>query len=167
MTELSNAVTVLIARMESHPEDFDMSATDAPRFGHLAPYLTKLAGGGDELRERHAHAYIEEPFWFLSDADKEALVGAWKHYHYKAFEKRTMERVFDENYYERQEQERQNQMRAYSNKSVVQSQLAASTGTYQTTQIQPGQFHHHPAQNSIGASSGLLGSLGSALGLSK
>jgi len=24
MTELSNAVTVLIARMESHPEDFEM-----------------------------------------------------------------------------------------------------------------------------------------------
>lgn len=166
MRELSNAVTVLIARMETHPEDFDMTALNAPRFGHLAPYLTKLAGGGDELRERHAHAYIEEPFWFLSDADKKALVAAWKQYHYKFFEKRTLERVFDEDYYERQEQERQNQMRAYSNKSVVQNQmLAASTGTYQTTQIQPGQIH--PLQNSINSNNGLLGSIGSALGITK
>jgi dipeptidase len=168
MTELSNAVTVLIARMETHPEDFDMSATDAPRFGHLAPYLTKLAGGGDELRERHAHAYVEEPFWFLSETDKEALVAAWKHYHYKAFEKRMMERVFDENYYARQEEaklyEQQMKQQMYQQRMAMQNQLAASTGTYQTTQIQPGQFHHHPAQNS---NSGLLGSLGSALGITK
>jgi hypothetical protein len=172
MTELSNAVTVLIARMETHPEDFDMSAIDAPpRFGHLAPYLTKLAGGGDELRERHAHAYIEEPFWFLSETDKQALVDAWKHYHYKAFEKRTMERVFDEDYYKRQDEaklyEQQMKQQMYQQRMAVQSQLAASTGTYQTTQIQPGQFHHHAAQNSVGASSGLLGSIGSALGLTK
>jgi hypothetical protein len=167
MTELSNAVTVLIARMETHPEDFDMSAIDAPpRFGHLAPYLTKLAGGGDELRERHAHAYIEEPFWFLSETDKQALVDAWKHYHYKAFEKRTMERVFDEDYYKRQDEaklyEQQMKQQMYQQRMAVQSQLAASTGTYQTATIQPGQIH--PLQNS---NSGLLGSIGSALGLTK
>jgi hypothetical protein len=168
MTELSNAVTVLIARMETHPEDFDMSAIDAPpRFGHLAPYLTKLAGGGDELRERHAHAYIEEPFWFLSETDKQALVDAWKHYHYKAFEKRTMERVFDEDYYKRQDEaklyEQQMKQQMYQQR---QNQLAASTGTYQTTQIQPGQIH--PLQNN---NSGLLGSISgsisSALGITK
>jgi hypothetical protein len=166
MTELSNAVTVLIARMETHPEDFDMSAIDAPpRFGHLAPYLTKLAGGGDELRERHAHAYIEEPFWFLSETDKQALVDAWKHYHYKAFEKRTMERVFDEDYYKRQDEaklyEQQMKQQMYQQR---QNQLAASTGTYQTATIQPGQIH--PAQNTSGntglgianAFSGLFGS---------
>lgn len=104
--ELSNAVTVLIARMESHPEDFDMGAIDAPRFGHLAPYLTKLAGGGDELAFKHEGSYVEEAFWFLSDADKQALVAAWKQYHYKYFEKRTMEKVFDEDYYTRQEEQR-------------------------------------------------------------
>ena len=157
MTELSNAVTVLVARMETHPEDFDMSALDAPRFGHLAPYLTKLAGGGDELRERHAHAYVEEPFWFLNDADKQALISAWKQYHYKNFEKRTLERVFDEDYYKRQDEaklyEQQMKQQMYQQRMAVQSQLAASTGTYQS----------HPLQ----ISSGFLGSIGSALGITK
>jgi hypothetical protein len=160
MTELSNAVTVLIARMETHPEDFDMSAIDAPpRFGHLAPYLTKLAGGGDELRERHAHAYIEEPFWFLSETDKQALVDAWKHYHYKAFEKRTMERVFDEDYYKRQDEaklyEQQMKQQMYQQRMAVQNQMAMSTGTFQ-----PGQIH--PLQNSAiatNSNSGLLSSI--------
>ena len=162
MTELSNAVTVLIARMETHPEDFDMSAIDAPpRFGHLAPYLTKLAGGGDELRERHAHAYIEEPFWFLSETDKQALVDAWKHYHYKAFEKRTMERVFDEDYYKRQDEaklyEQQMKQQMYQQR---QNQLAASTGT-----LQPGQIH--PLQNSNDLLGSIRGSISSALGITK
>jgi hypothetical protein len=162
MTELSNAVTVLIARMETHPEDFDMSAIDAPpRFGHLAPYLTKLAGGGDELRERHAHAYIEEPFWFLSETDKQALVDAWKHYHYKAFEKRTMERVFDEDYYKRQDEaklyEQQMKQQMYQQR---QNQMAMSTGT-----LQPGQIH--PLQNSNDLLGSIRGSISSALGITK
>jgi dipeptidase len=169
MTELSNAVTVLIARMETHPEDFDMGATDAPRFGHLAPYLTKLAGGGDELAHRHTSSYVEEPFWFLSETDKEALIAAWKHYHYKAFEKRMMERVFDENYYARQEEaklyEQQMKQQMYQQRMAMQNQLAASTGTYQTTQIQPGQIH--PLQNSAIATNSNSGLLSSIFGSSK
>jgi len=161
MTELSNAVTVLIARMESHPEDFDMSAADAPRFGYLAPYLTKIAGGGDELAFKHEGSYVEEPFWFLSDADKQALADAWKQYHYKCFEKRTMEKIFDNDYYERQE-EKKRQMMLYK-QQMHQSQLAASTGTFGGGQI---TAIPNPAQNAaLGHSNntGLFGSAGSAI----
>lgn len=151
MTELSNAVTVLIARMESHPDDFDTSAMDAPRFGYLVPYLTKLAGGGDELAFKHEGSYVEEAFWFLSDADKQALADAWKHYHYKTFEKRTMERIFDNDYYDRQE-EKKRQMLLHK-QQMYQSQIAVSTGTFGGGQITP--LHNNPNQ-------GLLSSAGSA-----
>jgi len=153
MTELSNAVTVLIARMESHPDDFDMNAVDAPRFGYLAPYLTKIAGGGDELAFKHEGSYVEEAFWFLSDADKQALADAWKHYHYKTFERRTMERIFDNDYYERQEEKRR-QMSMYKQQMAAQqSAMMQSTGTFGNGQITP--LHNHPNQ-------GLLSSAGSA-----
>lgn len=156
MSELSNAVTVLIARMESHPEDFDMGAIDAPRFGHLAPYLTKLAGGGDELGHRHAHSYVEEPFWFLSEADKQALAEAWKKYHYKTFEKRTMEKVFDEDYYTRQEELRVHTqaMKQQMMQSQISAQQTAIAGRGQITPL-----HHNAAQSGY---QGLLGSAGNA-----
>jgi dipeptidase len=153
MTELSNAVTVLIARMESHPEDFDTGALDAPRFGHLAPYLTKLAGGGDELAFKHEGSYVDEAFWFLSDADKQALVAAWKQYHYKYFEKRTMEKVFDEDYYTRQEEQRV-QVQVMK-QQMYQQQMAAQ-------QIKAGgisPLHHNAAQSGY---QGLLGQAGNA-----
>lgn len=159
MSELSNAVTVLIARMESHPDDFDMSAVRAPKFGYLAPYLTKLAGGGDELAARHGHSYVEEPFWFLSDADKEALVAAWKQYHYKYFEKRTMENIFDDGEGERELAKVNKQLYQAQQRAMIQNQMMQSTGTFG-----PGQIH--PLQNSVGASSG-SGFLGNIFGGSK
>ena len=45
MAELSNAVTVLIARMESHPEDFETwSPSVRPKFAGTAHSLYGLAG---------------------------------------------------------------------------------------------------------------------------
>jgi hypothetical protein len=98
-------------------------------------------------------------FWFLSEADKEALIEAWKKFHRARMEKEIMEKVFDEDYYERKEKERlyeeQMKQQMYQQRMAAQNQmLSASTGTYQTTTIQPGQFH--PAQNS---NSGFLGSI--------
>lgn len=172
MTELSNAVTVLIARMESHPEDFDMSAIDAPRFGHLAPYLTKLAGGGDELGHRHAHSYVEEPFWFLSEADKQALAEAWKKYHYKYFEKRTMEKIFDDGAEEREREIVKLKARVQAQQAAMMQGTPITSSPYISNArpglISPlhntiGNGYQNAAQNTIGSSNtGLLGSAGNA-----
>lgn len=96
--ELSNVTKILVGRMETNPEDFDMRGEYPPKFQWLADYLTKLAGGGDALRHHNPNSYIEEPFWFLSDADKAALVNAWKQYHYRQFEKNIMDKLFDDGY---------------------------------------------------------------------
>ena len=145
MTELSNAATVLIARMETHPEDFEYGN----KFGDFAEAMWGLVGADDG---------IKAPLWFLSDADKQALRGAWAKLHYGRWEKDIMEKVFDEGYYERLEKERiyeqQMKQQMYQQRMAMQNQLAASTGTYQTATIAPGQIH--PLQNS---NSGLLGSI--------
>jgi len=100
MTELSNVVTVLIARMESHPEDFDTRGLGHVKFRGVADALDCLAGltGMDKS--------AGNVYWFLTDTDKEALIEAWKKYHRTAMEKEVMELVFDEDYYERKEKER-------------------------------------------------------------
>jgi hypothetical protein len=159
MTELSNAVTVLIARMETHPEDFEIYGQDRAKFAGTAEALYGLCGMDDSKAGA---------FWFLSEADKEALVEAWKKFHRVRMEKEIMEKVFDENYYARQEEaklyEQQMKQQMYQQRMAMQNQLAASTGTYQTTQIQPGQIH--PLQNANTAQNSILG-LGSIFGGSK
>ena len=147
MTELSNVVTVLIARMETHPEDFEYGN----KFGDLAEAMWGLVGADDG---------IKAPLWFLSDADKQALRGAWAKLHYGRWEKDIMEKVFDEDFYKRRDEaklyEQQMKQQMYQNRMAAQNQmLSASTGTYQTATIAPGQIH--PLQNA--AQNGFLSSI--------
>jgi hypothetical protein len=92
MTELSNAVTVLIARMESHPEDFE----PRNKFANVADALYGMLGLVQDIPR--------SAYWFLTDADKEALTEAWKKYHRTAMDKEVMTKIFDEDYYKRQEE---------------------------------------------------------------
>ena len=140
MTELSNAVTVLIARMETHPEDFQFTGLSRPKFADLAEYLTMLASGATK-NQKDYEPHIRQAYWFLTDADKKALVDAFKKMYYNDFEKGVMKRVFDEEYYERQE-EQQRQLRMYSQKAqnATQNNLIGSSYPYMA----------NPAQNAVG-----------------
>jgi hypothetical protein len=146
MTELSNAVTVLIARMETHPEDFQFTGLSRPKFADLAEYLTMLASGATK-NQKDYEPHIRQAYWFLTDADKKALLDAFKKMYYNDFEKGVMKRVFDEEYYERQE-EQQRQLRMYA-------QQAQSSYPYVSNSAQ------NAAQNTSGHT-GLLGQAGSA-----
>jgi hypothetical protein len=134
MTELSNAVTVLIARMETHPEDFEYGN----KFGDFADAMWSLVSVDDR---------VKAPFWFLSEADKQALRDAWAKVHYGRWEKEIMEKVFDEDFYKRRDEaklyEQQMKQQMYQQRMAVQSQLAMGTGT-----LQPGQILS--AQNTSG-----------------
>lgn len=152
MSELSNAVTVLIARMESHPEDFELYTTRRGKFSGTAESLYGLAG----LDAEKAKA-----FWFLTDADKEALIEAWKKYHRTAMEKEVMEKIFDDGEGERERVKQQ--QRAHINAQM------ARIGAAQ--QLQPGQIQHisQSAQNSYPyvANSAQQGSRGFLSGIFK
>jgi hypothetical protein len=157
MTELSNAVTVLIARMESHPEDFKHIGLSRPKFAELADYLTMLATGVPKGQKDYELS-IRQAYWFLTDADKKALVEAFKKMHYTDFEKGVMERVFDEQYYERQEEKERQRMQINAQMAAI----GASTGTYA---VSTGAGHIVPMANAAqnaAQSSGYQGLLGSA-----
>ena len=156
MSELSNAVTVLIARMESHPEDFDMwSPSGRPKFAGTADALYGLVGLDEDKKNA---------FWYLNDADKEALIAAWKKYHLTKFEKDVMECIFDDG---AEERERELEMQKIKHRIAMQTAMAQGTAMHNTSYpytvnvpIQPGQISN-AAQNSTG-NTGLFGSAANA-----
>jgi hypothetical protein len=141
MSELSNAVTVLIARMESHPEDFEMYGENKAKFADTAEALYELAGVVDSRGKGSA-------YWFLSDADKEALLEAWKKYHCTRMEKRVMEAIFDDGAEEREREMQRAKI------SMMQAQQRAQT------QAMLAQNIYSPYTG--GAQQGLLGLGGNA-----
>jgi 3-methyladenine DNA glycosylase Tag len=157
MSELSNAVTVLIARMESHPEDFDVyngERFSKAKFSGTAEALYGLVG----MDPAKAGAY-----WFLTDADKEALIEAWKKYHRTRMEKDVMETIFDDGEGERELAKVEMQMRQAQMRAQMQNTggLIGSSYPYTvSTAINPGQIG--PAQNAAQNNTGLLGSAANA-----
>ena len=144
MTELSNAVTVLIARMESHPEDFNTTGFGKPKFRDVADALYGLAG----LDKERAGSY-----WFLTDADKEALIEAWKKYHRAEMERAVMSTIFDDGSEERERQSTYNasMRKAMSQQAIAQQQAAQNLYPAQNAVLQGGNY-----------TGGLLGQAGNA-----
>jgi len=127
---------VLIARMESHPEDFGAAngRIGRPRFDDVANALYGLVGMDKEM---------DGAYWFLTDADKEALIEAWKKYHRTAMDKQVMEKIFNDGSEEREAEVKrlQAQQRAHIN-----AQMAA-IGAQARSQQQGAMY---AAQNSYG-----------------
>jgi hypothetical protein len=176
MNELSNAVTVLIARMESHPEDFAMHGMNKAKFADTAEALYELAG----VTEGKGRA---SAYWFLSDADKEALLEAWKKFHCVRMEQRVMEAIFDDGAEEReremqrakismlQAQAHQQHMNAQMQRSMMQGSYPNSTlfgaqgaatltglgnNAAQSSILGSGMAFHNAANSNITISTGSL-----------
>jgi hypothetical protein len=144
MNELSNAVTVLIARMESHPEDFavdDGELYSKSKFGDMVNGLYALS---------EVDTSLKNAFWYLNDADKEALADAWKKYHYAKFEKRVMEKIFDDGSEEREREMERVKMK----QQMYQAQQRAMI---QNSALQGSSYPY-----TVGAQQGLLGLGGNA-----
>lgn len=151
--ELSNVARVLISRMESHPQDFDIGE----RFGHLQDGLYSLIGlQTNNLYGGHGRLS------YLNDTDRAALADAWRALNYKKFEKEIMDTLFQSD----AEREEMKKKFVYPQTVTTQQQrvamqnamLAQSTGTIGP---QPGGLIGLANNTS---NTGLIGGINSALG---
>ena len=124
MSEVSSVVATLVARMETNPEDFEYEG----KFYHLQEGLYGLTG----LRDDKSYSY-----WFLNDADKQALIAGWKQWHFKNFEKATYETLFDDKFEERKREKELHEaqmqamkQRVYQQQMAAQNQMAQSSYPY-------------------------------------
>lgn len=122
--ELSNVARVLISRMESHPQDFELDG----RFDYLRDSLAGLLG----LPTVNVH-YGTGRLAYLNDTDRAALADAWRALNYKKFEKEIMDTLFQSDA-EREEMKKkfvypQTVSTQQQRVAMQNSMLAQSTGT--------------------------------------
>lgn len=174
--EFCAGVKILIERMETNPEDFAESEYDYARdmvkrhtrFGQIAAMLDVLVSGGKSSRHDTASSWKE---WnYLSREEQEALLNAFRKMRRNQFDKQIMERVFDENFYQRQEEEmlreQVRKQQAYQQLQKAQMQVANQTGQLAnqtglvTTMSNTGAISGAQGSNNYYNGGGLLGGLG-------
>ena len=154
--EFCAGVKILLERMKTNPEDFGYNKLSPqtlrpiePRFGRFADLMEGVITGKD--RDKLLLGWAE--WHYLTKEEQSALIAGFKDMRRGQFDKLVMERVFDEDYYQRQERE-QYEMEQIK-KQVYMSQLQAQSA-------QRGQIQTVVADNT---SNGILGSITNALGL--
>ena len=106
MSEFCAGVQILLERMKSNPEDFELHQYDIPtmqgvkgRFYDFAQSIEGIILGKIEK---------DRPWrdWqYFTDEERKALIEGFKEMKRGKFDKKIMERVFDEGYIERQHEE--------------------------------------------------------------
>ena len=132
--EFCAGVKILIERMQTTPEDFadsdydfaNMRAIKQTKFGHLARMLEQLVTGRDKAKL--LEGWTE--WHYLTKEEQTALLDAFKQMRRTEFDKRIMERVFDEEFYTRQEAEERERQRYLVRQSMANP----------AQQLQPGQI---------------------------
>lgn len=125
MSEFCAGVKILLERMKSNPEDFELIDYDMSmlqgiqgRFYQFAVSMEQMILGGEDK---------ERPWkdWqYFTEEERQALIDGFKEMKRAKFDKGIMERVFDERYIERQHEEIQKakQQRYHSAPLVPQQQ---------------------------------------------
>jgi hypothetical protein len=172
--EFCAGVRILIERMQTNPEDFaeddmdlaTMRRTRMHKFGRIAKMLEALVTG-----RRREDVLVDWAEWhYLTKEEQAALIEAFKKMRRVEFDKRIMERVFDDKFYERQEEEERQYVFSKTQQAQLQAQVKANQaaqaqGLGTITAIQPGALYRTSPNNvSLADNSGILGSLGKALG---
>ena len=168
--EFCAGVRILIERMQTNPEDFGEDDHDLSsmrlrkqfKFSQIARRLENVITG-----HRKDETLANWPEWhYLTQAEQDALIEAFKAMRRTEFDKRIMERVFDDKFYERQEEEERQYVFSKTQQAQLQAQMRASQsaamaqGLGQITNIQPGSIYQTSPNNVSSGSNGLLGFFG-------
>jgi hypothetical protein len=137
MNEFCAGVKILLERMKSNPEDFEVIDFNAAtyksidgRFYDFAKLLAKVISCDDDK------AISWQEWRYFTEEERQALVAGFTEMQRAKFDKEIMERVFDDQYIERQRKEQQS---IYTQKvHAAQMQAAQIQGHTNITQtIQP------------------------------
>lgn len=165
--EFCAGVRILVERMQTNPEDFGEDDTDLAnmrirkqfKFSQIARRLENVITG-----HRKDETLANWPEWhYLTQAEQDALIEAFKNMRRTEFDKRIMERVFDDKFYERQEEEERQYVFSKTQQAQLHAQIKAqhlqAQGLGQITNVQPGSIYQNQlAPNNV--SGGLLGFFG-------
>lgn len=135
MSEFCAGVKILLERMQSNPEDFELHQYDIPtmqgvkgRFYDFAQSIEGLILGKIEK---------DRPWrdWqYFTDEERKALIEGFKEMKRGKFDKKIMERVFDEGYIERQHEEIRRYMQPQSSPPMYPpQQMNAAPHPFQIT----------------------------------
>lgn len=134
MSEFCAGVKILLERMKSNPEDFELHQYDIPtmqgvkgRFYDFAQSIEGIILGKIEK---------DRPWrdWqYFTDEERKALIEGFKAMKRTKFDEKIMERVFDEGYIERQHEEIRRYMQPQS--SPTYSPLLSNLVAQQTPNV--------------------------------
>ena len=104
MSEFSAGVKILLERMKSNPEDFELIDYDMSliqgvqgRFYDFAVAMEQVILGDDK-------GNLWKDWQYFTEEERQALIAGFKEMKRTKFDKGIMERVFDEQYIERQKE---------------------------------------------------------------
>lgn len=152
MSEFSAGVKILLERMKSNPEDFELIDYDMSliqgvqgRFYNFAVAMEQVILGDDKGNPWKDWQYFTEE-------ERQALIAGFKEMKRTKFDKGIMERVFDEQYIERQKEAIR-----LSKQPQFYKPSQQPPPMHPAQQAQPGQFRTITTDNTGG---GFLGGLG-------
>jgi hypothetical protein len=105
MSEFCAGVKILLERMKSNPEDFEMvefnAATDQGVQGRFYQFAQSM---DDVILGKQNKDRPWRDWQYFTEEERQALIGGFKEMKRANFDKHIMERVFDEHYIERQQE---------------------------------------------------------------
>lgn len=157
MNEFCAGVKILLERMKSNPEDFEMLDFNAAtfksiegRFLDIAKSLAKVISCADDKD------ILWQQWRYFTEEERQALIAGFIEMKRAKFDKETMERVFDDQYIERQRKEHQSHVTLQTQMQTAQIR-AQTAQAFHAAQVQ-GQAHL-----AISAQQGGTGSSGGGL----
>jgi hypothetical protein len=150
MSEFCAGVKILLERMKSNPEDFEMvefdMATDQGVQGRFYQFAQSM---DDVILGKQNKDRPWRDWQYFTEEERQALIDGFKEMKRANFDKRIMERVFDEHYIERQQERIRQQHQTQSPYFPLSKQNAAQ-------QMQPGTF----ITTTDNTGGGLMGAIG-------
>jgi hypothetical protein len=126
MSEFCAGVKILLERMKSNPEDFELIDYDPSILHSVKGRFYRFAQSLDDvILGKQDKNNLWRDWQYFTKEERQALIDGFKEMKRTKFDKMVMERVFDEQYIERQGEEMlRRQQQSYSNTANLQNMVA-------------------------------------------